>query len=425
MHTQADGFRAETVDEQIEQLALARRDQQATSEVSVVQDLRDLYEQGDTPEQVRHSLDTIWSRLADHLSPEAQTMFSAPEIGSLSDNQPDARPAFTLLTQSGEQMEEVRTTGKSMTLPPARVPHERRRSSRRTLLFSVMAAVVLLGLFSWIMVAQLAPHNSSKLGSGPGTPTPTVPATPAPQSLQDQAQQLVNQFHQEVMTWGNTHQYEDPYDGKNYTLDYAYGQKGIGGVLDGMLSQAKSSADYQAVIDSTQIELTNLHAMEANYSDSTPWNQTHHADTNLLSQYKLNSGMVIVVSLLEQSMRVYQNGHLVKAFQVTTGGYDKPALPGSWQILNRQSPTKLESAVPKGSPDWYPPTPVQYALLFHSGGYLICDSWWRTSYGPGTEFPGHNSSGAAPVAPVSVNLSEQNMLWLYNNTQMNTPVVIY
>jgi hypothetical protein len=421
MHTQADGFRAETVDEQIEQLALARRHQQATSEVSVVQDLHDLYEQGDTPEQVRRSLDTIWSRLADHLSPEAQTMFSAPEVGTSSVNQPGAHPAFPLLSQSSEQMEEVHTVGRPMALPP----HERRRSSRRTLLFSVMAAVVLLGLFSWVMVAQLTPNHTSKLGSGSGTPTPTVPATPAPQSLQDQAQQLVNQFHQEVMTWGNTHQYEDPYDGKNYTLDYAYGQKGSGGVLDGMLGQAKSSADYQSVIDSTQIELTNLHAMEANYSDSTPWNQTHHADTDLMSQYKLNLGTVIVVSLLEQSMRVYQNGHLVKAFQVTTGGYDTPALPGSWQVLLHQTNVTLKSSVPKGSPDWYPPTPVQYALLFHSGGYLICDSWWRASYGPGTEFPGHNSSGTTAVAPVSVNLATPNMAWLYKNTQVNTPVVIY
>jgi len=423
MHPQADGFRAETVDEQIEQLVLARRDQHAPSEVSVVQDLRDLYEQGDTPEQVRRSLDTIWSRLADHLSPEAQTMFSAPEVGMPSGNQPGAHPAFTLLSQSSEQMEEVHTVGRPMALPP----HERRHSSRHTLFFSVMAAVVLLGLFSWIMVAQLAPHGSSKLGSGPGstTPTPTVPATPAPQSLQDQARQLVSQFHQEVMTWGNTHQYHDSYDGKNYTLDYAYGQKGSGGVLDGMLSQAKSSADYQSVIDSTQIELTNLHAMEANYRDSTPWNQAHHADTDLMSQYKFNSGTVIIVSLLEQSVRVYQNGHLVKAFQVTTGGYDTPALPGSWQLLSHQTNVTLKSSVPQGSPDWFPPTPVHYVLTFHSGGYLICDSWWRTSYGPGTEFPGHNSSGTTAVAPVSVNLATPNMAWLYKNTQVNTPVVIY
>ncbi len=194
-----------------------------------------------------------------------------------------------------------------------------------------------------------------------------------------------------------------------------------------MLSQAKSSADYQAVIASTQIELTNLRAMEANYSDSTPWNQTHHTDTNLLSQYKLDSGTVVVVSLLEQSMRVYQNGKLVKAFQVTTGGYNTPALPGSWQVLLHQTNVTLKSSVPKGSPDWFPPTPVHYALTFHTGGYLICDSWWRANYGPGTEFP-HPGSGAdnANNGSVSaVNLSEANMTWLYNNTQVNTSVVIY
>lgn len=431
MHTQPEGFLAETVDEQIEQLALADRNQHPTPAVGVVQDLQELYTQGDSPAQVRRSLDAIWSRLADQISPANQTLFFSPATDPVSpifDSEPVRHPAFTLSAgqdMGNRQMENERASGRQMALPPTLLPKAQRRSARRTLVMSLMAAVVLLSVFSWVMVTQLAARHSTALGGGPGTVTATpIAATPAPQSLRDQAQQLLNQFHQEVTAWGNTHQYTDKSNGKSYPLDYAYDQQGIGGSLDHTLSQASS----QAAIDLLQSELTNLHAMETNYNDPTPFNQAHSTDSSLLSHYKLNSGVVIVVSLLEQSMRVYQNGQLLKAFQITTGRYEAPTLPGSWQILQHQGPVTLKSAYPQSSPYWFPPTTVHYALGFHGGGYLICDSWWRANYGPGTQFPHYDSSGEAIAgngSTGSVNVSEADMAGLYNLAQVNTSVIVY
>ncbi len=433
-----EGFLAETVDEQIDQYMLSTSAQRSVPEASVVQDLHESYAQIDSPEQVRRSLDAIWARLADQVSPVHQTIFSPPEhdfAPAPADVRPGERPTLSVIAgpNTGAPLAGTRPLAREMTLPPPPARRANRSNARRTLILSVMAALLLLGVFSWVMVNYLVPHGSSRLGSGhpgPGTPglaTP-VPATPAPRSLREQAQQLLSEFHKEVNTWGNAHQYFDKLDGKKYALDYAYGQQGIGGLLDNLVKQASSMADFQAAIDLIQSELTNLRAMEKNYGDPTSWRQPHTADSSLMSHYGANSGLVIVVSLLEQSMRVYQNGKLLHAFLVTTGRYEMPTLPGAWKIETRQTQVTLKSSSAKGSPFWFPPTPVHYALQFHTGGYLIYDGWWRASFGPGTQFPHRDPGGQASAnngAQEGINLSESDMAVLYGISQVNTPVIIY
>jgi hypothetical protein len=426
MRKQTKDFFAETVDEQVEHLL---HTEDSTDAGSVVQDLQGFYAQRDTPEQVRHSLDAIWSRLADHISPEKQTMFSRPEVGSLH-ILPRAGYEETLVPfarqNNREQLGEKSGITTPLTRPTSR--QSSKRNLRRTLTLSALAAIVLLSVFSWTLVAHLNSQGRSNPGSGTGTPIPTVPSTPAPQSLREQTQHLLSQFHQEVTTWGKAHLYQDPSNGQTYELDYAYDHQGIGGLLDQSVAQAKSTADYQAVMDQIQIELTNLHTMESNSIDQTPWNQVHSADRSLLDKYQLKTATVIVVSLLEQSMRVYQNGQLIKSFQVTTGRYEMPSLPGSWQVMQRLRNTVLKSGYPRGSANWFPDTPVQYVLTYHSSGYMLLGSWWRESYGPGTNFSHHDPSDnptANNGSQGSVELSNSNAAWLYNNLQVNAPVVIY
>jgi hypothetical protein len=71
---------------------------------------------------------------------------------------------------------------------------------------------------------------------------------------------LLHQFHQEVTSWGSTHLYQNPLDGKSYEQNYAYGQKGAGRLLDDAVNSASSSADFQVAIALIQSELANLHS---------------------------------------------------------------------------------------------------------------------------------------------------------------------
>ncbi len=249
---------------------------------------------------------------------------------------------------------------------------------------------------------------------------------------QGEASYLLKQFHAEVTKWGNSHQYHDAYDGNSYNLDYEYDEQGIGSDADAALQSAQTQDDYLSVIDLVKSDFLHLHAMEADYNDKTPWNAPHAADISLMKHYGVygsNSGQVLVVSLVEQTLRYYNNGKLVRSFLIVSGQYEKPSPPGFWNIFVRLHPTQFKSSEPPGSAFWYPPTPIQYAMEYHSGGYFFHDSWWRGIYGPGTNFPHSDPSGTTAFngngSHGCINMDPNDVAWLYTQIPWGTPVILY
>jgi lipoprotein-anchoring transpeptidase ErfK/SrfK len=244
-----------------------------------------------------------------------------------------------------------------------------------------------------------------------------------------QANALLQQFHKEADAWSKLHMYHDKFDGNNYSMDAAYQDVGMGSMLDEEMTWNYSVSDYQGMIQTIQDELFNLHMFEADYQDKTPFNKVHATDIQLLDHYKLQKGQVIIVSTAEQALRLYQDGKLVTSFLVTTGRAELPALAGEWTVQNRQSPTEFTSPDPVGSPYYYPPTHINYAILYHHGGYFLHDSWWRLTYGPGTQFPHVDASGDTVFSNNGshgcVNLPEAKAAWLYANTDFSTTIIIY
>jgi hypothetical protein len=247
-----------------------------------------------------------------------------------------------------------------------------------------------------------------------------------------QATYLLNQFHQEVSNWGNSHQYHDAYGGGVYNLDYEYDAQGIGSDADAAVQSSQTIDDYQSAIDSINNDFIQLRAMEADYRDKTSWNQPHAADISLMKYYNVygrSSGAVLVVSLIEQTLRYYNDGKLVRSFLIVSGQYLRPSPPGFWSIILRQHPTQFKSTEPPGSAFWYPPTPIQYALEYHAGGYFFHDSWWRADYGPGMNFPHSDSSGTTAFngngSHGCINMNPNDVQWLYPQIGWGTPVIVY
>ena len=250
--------------------------------------------------------------------------------------------------------------------------------------------------------------------------------------VQGQATYLLKQFHQEVSNWGNSHQYHDAYDNGVYNLDYEYDAQGIGSDADAAIQSAQTIDDYQSAIDLINNDFLHLRAMEADYSNKTAWNQPHTADISLMKHYNVygsSSGQVLVVSLVEQTLRYYNNGKLVRSFLIVSGQYMRPSVPGFWSIILREHPTEFKSTEPPGSAFWYPPTPIQYAMEYHSGGYFFHDSWWRADYGPGMNFPHSDSSGTTSFndngSHGCINMNPSDVAWLYSQIGWGTPVIMY
>jgi hypothetical protein len=242
---------------------------------------------------------------------------------------------------------------------------------------------------------------------------------------------LQQQLQQQVSAWGKQHTFHDSYNGKTYALGYQYDNStGIGGPvwLQQELQADQTLADYQQTVEDLNMWIYNFQQMVANFSDKTPFNQPHQSDLKLLQHYGYMNERVVVVSLTEEALRAYDNGKLVKAFLVTTGQPDLPTPPGTWWIEGKKHPTVFKSTAPKGSPDWYPDTPINYAMQYHSNGYFFHDAWWRTEFGPGTNFPHQDPNGdpfAGQGSHGCVNMSTSDAAWLYDFVSLFTRVVIY
>jgi hypothetical protein len=249
-------------------------------------------------------------------------------------------------------------------------------------------------------------------------------------ALKAESGYLFQKLQQDASSFGKQHTYYDSYDNTTYPLGYEYGSNGATGPLwiGGELSAAQSLSDYQQAIEDLNMDLTNFQAMVKNFSDKTPYNQVHATDIQLMQHYQYMDSKVVVISLTEQAMRVYDHGKLVNAFQVVTGQPDLPTPPGTWWVEGKKSPTEFKSTAPQNSPEWYPPTPINFAMQFHSNGYYLHDSWWRTEYGPGMNFPHLDPGGTQYSIHGShgcVNMSKDDAGWLYNFVKVYTHVLIY
>jgi hypothetical protein len=248
--------------------------------------------------------------------------------------------------------------------------------------------------------------------------------------VQGASHYLINALDHEANAWGKAHAYHDKFDGNNYLYTAGYTLPGIGFWLNRELGWTYLPSDYQAVVDEENNEFFNLHMMEQDYSDKTPYNKVHATDMLMMQHYpSLKQGVVLMISEVEQALRFYKDGKLIRAFYVTTGRVERPALPGVWTVQDRKSPDEFQSTDPPGSPYWYPPTPIQYAILYHWGGFFVHDAWWRVNFGPGTQFPhydvGGDESFAGNGSHGCVNMQSDDAAWVFANTDWNTQIAIY
>ncbi len=106
----------------------------------------------------------------------------------------------------------------------------------------------------------------------------------------------------------------------------------------------------------------------------------------------------VVIRLEAQTLTAYLNGKPVLRTPVTTG---RPALPtpvGSYRIQAAYSPYTFHSPWPQGSPYWYPPTPVDWAMPFYDGDFIHNDPGEPASaFGKGSENGPYASHGCVHV----------------------------
>ena len=220
------------------------------------------------------------------------------------------------------------------------------------------------------------------------------------------------------------------YPNGDYPADYEYLDPWVGiGDAHDVLYAAHDVGSYQDA-DDVIVNLTiNLRALKDNLDDPTPHSQPHATDLLLINTAYHLTGKVIVVSLREQTLRAYDNGQMVWWSYVTTGAYrpneQLPSWPGLHYAMYKLYHTEFTSPDPPGSPDYYAPTPINYAIAYAPNGYFLHDAWWRAEFGPDTNLPHWDPAAFSGGSHGCVNLPENNMAYLYNWTPIGTPIVVY
>ena len=129
------------------------------------------------------------------------------------------------------------------------------------------------------------------------------------------------------------------------------------------------------------------------------------------------NGTYIEISIQQQHMWVYKDGKLLVETDVVTGnpnrGFGTPA-GGVWNLKDKRSPYTLTGKKADGTIEYE--EPVTYWMPFN-GGVGIHDLTKRDAFG-GNIYQTNGSHGC-------VNTPLEAMKIIYDNIQVNTPVVVY
>jgi lipoprotein-anchoring transpeptidase ErfK/SrfK len=136
-------------------------------------------------------------------------------------------------------------------------------------------------------------------------------------------------------------------------------------------------------------------------------------------------GKVILVSLSQQWLYAYEDGRLVFDHAVETGRPELPTPSGTFSILEKARDVMFTSPWPEGSPHYYEPTHVNYALLFKEGGFFLHDAWWHEQFGPGSNVPHQLPDGSWETGSHGcVGMPIPDAERLYKWAPTGTPVII-
>jgi len=138
------------------------------------------------------------------------------------------------------------------------------------------------------------------------------------------------------------------------------------------------------------------------------------------------SGQLILVSIDQQWLWAYQDRQLVFNTPVTTGRPELPTPDGTYAVFNKLSNVTFISAWPPGSPYYYAPEHVNYALYFLFDGYFLHDAPWRPVFGPGTELPHTNPDGTVVTGSHGcVEMPTSAGAWIYNWANIGATIDIF
>ena len=196
----------------------------------------------------------------------------------------------------------------------------------------------------------------------------------------------------------------------------------------GMLSQARNEATAGSFLTLPGVARLNAELEQAGQLlPSTDPAQlatavgTLQTDSGLIHSELRDHGAsrLIIVSLRDQRLVAYDHGRIVVDTPVTTGRPELSTDVGLMHVLSVNAPWTMKSPWHKGTPLWYPDTPVTSVAWFTTTGEGLHDAPWEppSAFGPGSENGPYASHGC-------IHLPSAAQATLFAWVTVGTPVVV-
>ena len=141
-----------------------------------------------------------------------------------------------------------------------------------------------------------------------------------------------------------------------------------------------------------------------------------YGEQSRVADFTIGRAAIIKTNFATHRMDVYINGKLVKGnVPITGGASDTQTRSGIKVIMNKQRDIIMRAETigyKKGDKNWYPDTPVPYALQITHSGEFLHSAPWSVAY-QGVENVSHGCTG----------MSIANSKWLYDNIMVGDVVV--
>ncbi|MFC1663142.1 L,D-transpeptidase family protein [Patescibacteria group bacterium] len=165
----------------------------------------------------------------------------------------------------------------------------------------------------------------------------------------------------------------------------------------------KNSQGQKADIGQTLKQLTEIAAAETEKTVSIAMTTIDPDIEYLTADVPLSEGKVISVNLSRQSLFAHENGELLFWTRVSTGINDWTPT-GEWKV-NTKTPIQKMSG-----PGYYLPG-VKWVMPYN-GDYTLHTAYWHDNFGN-------------PMSHGCINMYEADAKWLFDWTEVGTPVIIY
>jgi lipoprotein-anchoring transpeptidase ErfK/SrfK len=137
--------------------------------------------------------------------------------------------------------------------------------------------------------------------------------------------------------------------------------------------------------------------------------------TDLTLDFKIGTDRRLVADSSTHTMKVSENGSVVKSMPVSLGKPKYPSSSGTMVIIDKRRTALFDSStygLAVDSPDGYK-TKVEYPMRLTWGGEFIHSAPWSVA-----------QQGNTNVSHGCINVAPDNAIWLYNRLQVGDPVTV-